>query len=215
MTVTIKPEQLRELFSERYEGQLEGSAAREFDESLLQDPELRQEYEQFAEVIKLINVLPKPTSDPDFLSKVHRRIHRRQRSRRRSRRQQPTLPLMGTLSTLIALVFVAIVGFLGRPVTQVSNLSPVVAPNAAPPVLLASVELDLEATQALLQQAMARRLLVNLGEDETAQLVQVRPNDLAPLLEWLGTQTAVRLGNNTTQDPGTIVRIILTADKSE
>lgn len=197
--MTMEHSKIRQLFSLRYDGQLEGSAARSLDEALESDPSLAEEYESFAEVIDLVRGLPRPEPDPDFVSKVSRRIKRRQRGRRRARREHASVPMLGTLTTVFALVLVAGLGFithnLGTEVSALEPLLPAAGPTGASS-LQAALEIDAAASAQLFGAALQEKLIRRVTHTEPGAqfVVEVDAAQLASFLDWLGQRHTLHLG---------------------
>ncbi len=195
--MSLDPKRARALFSARVDDELDGNAARDLDRTLEQNPDLAEAYEDFAEVIQLLNALPRPEPDPDFSIKVQRRILRRQRGRRRGRRQREALPTLGTLSTLVALVVVAAMAVLFHPSGQtVAALENAPGGNAAavPSQLMIALDVDAATAVPLLQRAQAEGALGpwTLVDPELAS-ARVTPAQLALLLEQLSRQVSLRM----------------------
>lgn len=194
----MKSQQARELFSARVDGELDDERQREFETHLQQDPQLQQDFERFAQVVHLLNVLPRPPLDPDFTTKVARRLHRRQRDRRRQRRERPASAHMTTIVTLAALLLVAVVGILSQPIGDI------VAPGRAGLTpgrdgrlhLIAAVDLDGPRLDALLLEAQRQGLLedVTAAGDSAVAVAALHERQLATFLDWLSGQTAIRVG---------------------
>jgi len=191
-------EKVRHLFSARYDDQLEGSAARAFDETLEQDGELAHEFEQFAEVIDLVRGLPRPTADPDFVTKVSRRIKRRRLGRRRTRREQPSVPLLGTLTTIFALVLVVAIGFVTYSFgSEIRPLEPAPATlGAGGSSLHAVLQGDSARASQLFAEALEAGLVQRVTHTEPGAQFQVEVDEarLASFLDWIGQRSTLSIG---------------------
>ncbi|MFH1811844.1 MAG: hypothetical protein ABIJ09_24110 [Pseudomonadota bacterium] len=189
----------RSLFSSRVDGDLDGNTARAFDQDLAENPDLADEFETFAEVIHLLNVLPRPEADPDFALKVQRRIRRRQRGRRRARHTTTVAPALGSLGTAIALLIVVGVGLMTQPLNlPVSEPATTSArgPSAATVALVAGLDVAPAALAQVLAEAAARGLIRSWKPGDTAGVftVIIDETQLAVALDLLGSGTPLHLG---------------------
>jgi len=196
--MTTSDKKMRKFFSERYDEQLEGTAARAFDHAVHGDPELAAEYQQFAEVVDLLHRLPAPRHDPDFVRKVAARIQQRRIGQRRSRSQRFGLSLASTVVTGAALILVVSIVVATHPVgIELDTIAP--APAAAAieaPVLLASVDTSDNQLAALLGQAFQDGLVRAVAQrpDASGFAIEVDELKLATFLRWLGKHSTLHIG---------------------
>ena len=107
----------RDLFSQAFEGDLDEERKRAFDEALMEDEQLDQEYAEFVETFEMVRVLATPESvkAPNLLPRIQERIRRRSggkyyRDRFPRRAGQPGWMMPVIVSTAVLLV-IAIVWF--------------------------------------------------------------------------------------------------------
>jgi anti-sigma factor RsiW len=199
----------RTLFSPRLDGELDGNTARAFDRELAEHPELAEEYATFAEVVHLINALPRPPADPDFALKVQRRIRHRQRARRRARPSGVVAPALSSLGTAIALLVVVGVGLMTQPL-DLPLSEPVAADTGlgagAPVQLSAGLDVAPAALAQVLAEASARGLIHSWRPGATAASFEivVDATQLAVALDLLGSGRAMVLGQDAARARSTL-----------
>lgn len=212
--MTTSDKKMRKFFSERYDEQLDGTAARAFEHAVEDDPELADEYQQFANVVDLLHRLPPPRHDPDFARKVATRIHQRRNVKRRSRTQRFNLSLGSTVLTIAALGLVVSLAVATHPAgIELDSLAP--TPAAAPieaPVLLASVDTTDSQLAALLGQAFQEGLVRAVAQRPDARgfAIAVDELKLATFLRWLGNRSTLHIGRG--QLPGNGLPLEITID---
>ena len=111
------PSEARGLFSEAFEGDLDEERKRAFDEALMEDEQLDQEYAEFVETFEMVRVLATPESvkAPNLLPRIQERIRRRSggkyyRDRFPRRAGQPGWMMPVIVSAAVLLV-IAIIWF--------------------------------------------------------------------------------------------------------
>ena len=182
------------LYHEQLDAAVDAEAGQNFSTALQQDSDLRQDYEEFGELIQLLNALPRPQSDPDFALKVQRRIARRQRSRRRARRQQPALPFgMGAISTLVTLLVVMAIALATHPLgLQVQSLSSA-APSKANKLLFLQVQTDATTLQTQLESMQQKQQILAWTQLATGLQIDINSDQLAHLLQAISSLGALQI----------------------
>lgn len=198
---------LRQLFSLRVDDELSPEQGQELSQTLQSDPDLADDFADFAQVVQLLNALPRPPEDPDFALKVQRRIARRQRVRRRVRRNSSSLPQgVGAISTLVTLCTVLTVAVLTHPMgLQVSK--PVASTAAS---TQARLQVDVtpatgsDTDQALrrsLEQLKNHGLILQWQVQEQGITLHLHNSQLAIVLDKLAEMGTLHISHSKNTEP--------------
>lgn len=110
----MTPDEVRERFSEAFEGDLDEQAKSAFDEALDSDSDLRAEYDDFVETLRMMGRIGQADEDvaPDMVGRVQDRIRRRSRGRyyrdRFSRQRANPAWVLPLLIAMMVLLFGAL-----------------------------------------------------------------------------------------------------------
>jgi anti-sigma-K factor RskA len=105
--------QARDLFSEAYEGDLEGERSRAFERALAEDEALKAEYEDFVETLRMVGDLGKADDGlppPDLLHGVQERLRKRSRGRYYRDRFAQRASMSWMLSVTLAATVLLLIG---------------------------------------------------------------------------------------------------------
>ncbi len=105
--------QARDLFSEAYEGDLEGDQSDAFKAALAADDDLKAEYDDFVETLQMVGDLGKADDGlppPDLLRGVQERLRNRSRGRYYRDRFSERASMSWMLSVMLAATVLLLVG---------------------------------------------------------------------------------------------------------
>lgn len=124
----------RDLFSEAYEGDLEGERIDAFEKALAEDDDLKAEYDDFVQTLEMVHDLGNADDGlppPDLLRGVQERLRNRSKGRYYRDRFAQRASMSWMLSVMLAVTVLFLVGAAWY-VTQAMLVETVDAPSAQP-----------------------------------------------------------------------------------